>query len=104
MCNRGIGHIKPLGLKSKISDDEELSLKLELVVGIKNIEINNVRKITIKIVERNNLIIKITLLIEKIKSTIIYIVLLYGRGRRIRTLTGGFGDRCATIDTIPLCV
>lgn len=26
----------------------------------------------------------------------------YGRGRRIRTLTGGFGDRCATIDTIPL--
>ena len=25
-----------------------------------------------------------------------------GRGRRIRTLTGGFGDRCATINTIPL--
>ena len=68
MCNRGIGHTKPLGLKSKISDDEELSLKLELVVGIKNIEMNNVRKITIKIVERNNLIIKITLLIEKNKK------------------------------------
>ncbi len=29
-------------------------------------------------------------------------VFAYGRGRRIRTLTGGFGDRCATIDTIPL--
>ena len=27
---------------------------------------------------------------------------LTGRGRRIRTLTNGFGDRCATIDTIPL--
>ena len=27
-----------------------------------------------------------------------------GRGRRIRTLTGGFGDRCATINTIPLCI
>ena len=27
---------------------------------------------------------------------------LFGRGRRTRTLTGGFGDRCATIDTIPL--
>ena len=26
----------------------------------------------------------------------------FGRGRRIRTLTGGFGDRCATINTIPL--
>ncbi len=26
----------------------------------------------------------------------------FGRGRRIRTLTSGFGDRCATIDTIPL--
>lgn len=26
----------------------------------------------------------------------------FGRGRRTRTLTGGFGDRCATIDTIPL--
>ena len=25
-----------------------------------------------------------------------------GRGRRTRTLTNGFGDRCATIDTIPL--
>ena len=25
-----------------------------------------------------------------------------GRGSRIRTHTGGFGDRCATIDTIPL--
>lgn len=27
---------------------------------------------------------------------------VYGRGRRTRTLTGGFGDRCATINTIPL--
>ncbi len=27
---------------------------------------------------------------------------MFGRGRRTRTLTGGFGDRCATIDTIPL--
>ena len=27
----------------------------------------------------------------------------FGRGRRTRTLTNGFGDRCATIDTIPLC-
>ena len=26
----------------------------------------------------------------------------FGRGSRIRTHTGGFGDRCATIDTIPL--
>lgn len=28
----------------------------------------------------------------------------YGRGSRIRTHTGGFGDRCATINTIPLYV
>ncbi len=28
----------------------------------------------------------------------------FGRGRRTRTLTNGFGDRCATIDTIPLFV
>ena len=27
---------------------------------------------------------------------------IFGRGRRTRTLTNGFGDRCATIDTIPL--
>lgn len=28
--------------------------------------------------------------------------LCFGRGRRTRTLTRGFGDRHATIDTIPL--
>ncbi len=28
----------------------------------------------------------------------------FGRGRRTRTLTNGFGDRCATIDTIPLYI
>ena len=28
--------------------------------------------------------------------------IVLGRGRRTRTLTGGFGDRCATINTIPL--
>ena len=27
---------------------------------------------------------------------------IFGRGRRTRTLTNGFGDRCATIDTIHL--
>ena len=37
-------------------------------------------------------------LILKIKA------MFFGRGRRIRTLTGGFGDRCATINTIPLKV
>ena len=31
-----------------------------------------------------------------------HLCITFGRGRRIRTLTGGFGDRCATIDTIPL--
>ena len=46
--------------------------------------------------------------IDKIKykiKTVKYLentVFSYGRGRRIRTLTGGFGDRCATINTIPL--
>ena len=32
----------------------------------------------------------------------ISVVDMNGRGRRTRTLTNGFGDRCATIDTIPL--
>ncbi len=34
----------------------------------------------------------------------VWVVFLFGRGRRIRTLTDGFGDRCATIDTIPLSI
>ena len=52
------------------------------------------------IVERLNLVEEENnLLKEKIKK-----IKVYGRGRRTRTLTGGFGDRCATINTIPLNV
>ena len=36
------------------------------------------------------------------KRTKLHSNLFFGRGRRTRTLTGGFGDRCATINTIPL--
>ena len=40
--------------------------------------------------------------IIKEKNNSDFSLLFFGRGRRTRTLTNGFGDRCATIDTIPL--
>ena len=64
-----------------------------------NVKNNNVKKnIKDKKTKKNNLkennIKSQTTLGSKASKT--------GRGSRIRTHTGGFGDRCATIDTIPL--
>ena len=46
--------------------------------------------------------IKTRIKILKKKAMLNSFLFSYGRGSRIRTHTGGFGDRCATIDTIPL--
>ena len=47
-------------------------------------------------------IMSILFLFIETKKTHNFCCVLFGRGRRIRTLTSGFGDRCATINTIPL--
>ena len=66
------------------------------MVGIKKIQIITEKIITDEI----NLFIKSPP--NKNKKSLDYFLNSFGRGSRTRTHTGGFGDRCATIDTIPL--